>query len=281
MVDPEYEDITYDVEDPVAVITLNRPDRMNAFRARTMTEIRAAMESAAADPRVVGIIITGNGRGFCVGLDASDLGDAVQAGPRSAAAAANGNEPPALFAYIRDIPKPVIAAVNGTCAGGGFVLATACDLRFASSDAVFNTVFSRRGLIAEHGTSWSLPRIVGLSRALDLLWSSRPVTADEAYALGLADRVVAGGDLLGTAKDYVRQLDLTTSPESLRVTKALVYRHQETSWFDAAVEADEAMQQAVSGPDFREGVASYLERRSPSFRRIGSAQTGEQSENGA
>lgn len=278
MADPEYEDITYAVEDPVAVITLDRPDRMNAFRGRTMAELRDAIEIAAADPRVVGIVVTGNGRGFCVGLDASDLGEAVEAGPRSAAEAASGDEPPALFAYIRNVPKPVIAAVNGMCAGGGFVLATACDLRFMSSEAVFNTVFSRRGLIAEHGTSWSLPRIVGLSRALDLLWSSRPVAADEALTLGLADRVTVGDELLETAKEYIRQLALTTSPESLRVTKALVYGHQETSWFDAAVEADKAMQRAVSGPDFREGVASYLERRSPNFRRVGSDETQEKTE---
>lgn len=270
----EYEDITLVLDDPVALITLNRPNRMNAFRGRTMHELRHAIELASADPRVVGIVITGAGRGFCVGLDAGDLAGAVEAGPQSAGAGTSGDEPPTLFSYILDVPKPVIAAVNGMCAGGGFVLAMLCDLRFASDAAVFNTVFTRRGLISEHGTSWFLPRIVGLSRALDLLWSSRSVPAAEAFSMGLADRLTTPDELVRAATDYVRELARTTSPESLRAIKSMVHDHLHMSWPEAAVEADEAMQAAVAAPDFKEGVASFLEERPPSFARLGEAADG-------
>lgn len=265
----EYEDLLYEVADPVAIVTLNRPDRMNAFRAQTMRELRHAIERASDDPRVVGIVVVGSGKGFCVGLDASDLSAAVDAGPQSSAQDTTGNEAPTLFSYILDVPKPVIAAVNGMCAGGGFVLAMLCDLRFVADTAAFNTVFARRGLIAEHGTSWFLPRVVGLSRALDLLWSSRTVGAEEAFAIGLADRLTSPEELVETAVDYVRNLAETTSPESIRATKKLVHDHLHMSWPEAAVEADEAMQIAVAGPDFKEGVASFLEKRPPKFGRIG------------
>jgi enoyl-CoA hydratase/carnithine racemase len=269
-VNPLYEDIIYEVTDPVAVIRLNRPERLNAFRIQTMQEIRDAVQRAAADERVVGIVITGTGRGFCAGLDSADLQDAAdpQTAPRSARDP-DSEELPALFSYLLDVPKPVIAAVNGVCAGGGFVLAMMCDLRFAAEDARFHTVFSRRGLISEHGTSWLLPRMVGVSQALDLLWSSRRVDAQEAHSLGFVDRVVASQDLRTVAENYVRELAESTSPASLKTIKQLVYRHLGTPWPQAAVEADRAMQDCVAGDDFREGVASYLEKRPPRFQRIG------------
>lgn len=269
MNDPDFEDIRYEVEDPVAVITLDRPDRMNAFRTRTMHELRAAVTMAAADPRVVGIVITAEGRGFCVGLDAADLQNAAASEPQSTAQGTVGAEAPALFSYLLDVPKPVIAAVNGMAAGGGFVLAMMCDLRFAAADARFNTVFTRRGLISEHGTSWFLPRVVGLSRALDLLWSARTVEADEAHRIGLVDRITTPEDLVQEAVAYVRNLAETTSPEALRVIKGLVHDQLHMSWYDAAVQSDEAMMDAVAAPDFKEGVASFLERRPPRFGRVG------------
>jgi enoyl-CoA hydratase/carnithine racemase len=266
-----YDDIMVDITDPVAVIELNRPERLNAFRTQTMHELRDAVERAAADERVVGIVITAKGRGFCAGLDSADLAAAAAAEPRSSRE--RPDEAPALFSYLLDIPKPIIAAVNGVAAGGGLVLALMCDLRFAADGAVFNTVFSRRGLISEHGTSWLLPRLVGLSRALDLLWSSRPVSADEALAIGLVDRVVSPENLRSTATDYVRGLAETTSPASLKVIKQLVHRHLDAPWSTAAGEADEAMQESVRSQDFKEGIASYLEKRPPQFGRLGKSQS--------
>jgi enoyl-CoA hydratase/carnithine racemase len=269
-VNADYEDIVVDVTDPVAVITLNRPDRLNAFRTKTMHELRSAVEQVADDERVVGIVVTGVGRGFCVGLDSADLAQAADPGTAPRSSRERPEEAPALFSYLLDVPKPVIAAVNGMCAGGGFVLAMMCDLRFAADTAVFNTVFSRRGLVSEHGTSWLLPRIVGLSRALDLLWSSRSVSAEEAHRIGLADRLVESDALVATASDYIRVLAQTTAPQSLKVIKRLTYGHLDLPWPEAAVEADAAMQASVADDDFREGVASYLEKRPPRFRRVGS-----------
>ncbi|WP_208613691.1 enoyl-CoA hydratase-related protein [Rhodococcus koreensis] len=254
--------------DPVALITVNRPDKLNAFRTQTMHELRDAVNRAVADDRVVGIVITGAGRAFCVGLDAADLAAAVDQPPRSTSEGTEGSEPPALFSYLLDVPKPVIAAVNGTCAGGGFVLAMMCDLRFASDGAAFHTVFSKRGLIAEHGTSWLLPRLIGVSRTLDLLWSSRRVEAEEAQSLGFVDRVTTSDLLVSSAVEYVVALAENTSPRSLQVIKELVHRHLDLPWPAAAVEADEAMQRSVRSDDFREGVASFMEKRPPRFERI-------------
>ena len=166
----DFTDIRYEVEDPCAIITLNRPDQLNAFTYHTLAELRAAFSAAAADPAVVGIIVTGEGRAFSAGLDISTLTETTRSSdaPREAPE----DELPGLFSYLLEIPKPIIAAINGVAAGGGLILALMSDLRFASRDAALTTVFLKRGLVAEHGSSWLLPRLVGVSRALDLLWMS-------------------------------------------------------------------------------------------------------------
>jgi enoyl-CoA hydratase/carnithine racemase len=267
MNDEAYREIRYVVDDPVAVVTLDRPSRMNAFTAVTMKEIRHALERSMADRRVVGTVITGAGNAFCVGLDATSLAEAVERPPDAHVVPAE----PALFSYIRDLPKPVIAAVNGMCAGGGFVLALMCDLRFAAEDAVFTTVFSRRGLVAEHATSWLLPRLVGSGRALDLLWSSRRVSGSEAVEMGLAERLAEPGHVVQMATAYVEDLAASTSPQSLNVTKQLVHAHWSASFEAAAHDGHGAMMRSLGEPDFAEGVASFLERRPPTFHRIGDA----------
>ncbi len=156
-----------------------------------VADIRRAVDRAAADENAVGIIITGTGRAFSAGLDTTDLARSTSGTAHSDIESSTPTDDlPALFSYLLRIPKPVIAAVNGVAAGGGFVLAMMCDLRFASESASFTTVFSKRGLIAEHGTSYLLPRLVGTSRALDLLWSSRRFDAAEALRIGFVDRVV-------------------------------------------------------------------------------------------
>ena len=265
MNDGAYSEIHYLVDDPVAVLTLDRPSRMNAFTAVTLNEIRHALERSMADRRVVGTVITGAGNAFCVGLDATSLAEAAQQPPDTNAIPAE----PALFSYIRDLPKPVIAAVNGMCAGGGFVLALMCDLRFAAEDAVFTTVFSKRGLVAEHATSWLLPRLVGTGRALDLLWSSRRVSGSEAVEMGLAERLAESGHVVQTATAYVKDLAASTSPQSLKITKELVHAHWSTSFETAAHDGHGATMRSLGAPDFAEGVASFLERRAPNFGRIG------------
>jgi enoyl-CoA hydratase/carnithine racemase len=155
-----YRDIELTIDDPVAVLTLNRPEKLNAFTYETLREIRAAIDACAADRRVVGIVITGNGRGFCAGLDANTLAE-VTAAPAPARAAAP-DPLPGIFSYLLHVPKPIIAAVNGVAAGGGLILALMADLRIASEKA--SRPFLKRGLIAEHGSSWLLPRMVGIGR---------------------------------------------------------------------------------------------------------------------
>ena len=191
-VSSDQSNVVLEVRDSVAIVRLNRPERMNAFTFRMVADIRKAVDRAAADEKAVGIIITGTGRAFSAGLDAADLARSASGTAQSDIESSTPptDDLPALFSYLLRIPKPVIAAVNGVAAGGGFVLAMMCDLRFAAESASFTTVFSKRGLIAEHGTSYLLPRLVGISRALDLLWSSRRFDAAEALRIGFVDRVV-------------------------------------------------------------------------------------------
>jgi enoyl-CoA hydratase/carnithine racemase len=256
-----------EIEDPVAIIRLNRPEKLNAFTFAMIEEIRSAVERAAADDRVVGIIITGTGRAFSAGLDAGDLKRSTLEGVPEPDSEVSAEELPALFSYLVRVSKPVIAAINGVAAGGGFVLAMMCDLRFASESASFTTVFSKRGLIAEHGTSWLLPRMVGVSRALDLLWSSRRFDAAEALRIGLVDRITPPEKVVDEARAYLRELAASVSPRSLAVIKAQIYRHLSEGMAPAIRDADHLMKQALKHPDAKEGVESLLEKRPPRFER--------------
>jgi enoyl-CoA hydratase/carnithine racemase len=267
--------VLYELDGSVAVVRLNRPEKLNAFTFAMIEQIRDAVLRAAQDERVVGIVITGTGRGFSAGLDAVDLATSTGSGPPSSARSdsAVADELPALFSYLLRIPKPVIAAVNGVAAGGGFVLAMMCDLRFAAEDASFTTVFSRRGLIAEHGTSWLLPRLVGTSRALDLLWSSRRFDAAEALRIGFLDRVFPRERVLDESKTYLNELTANVSPRSIAVIKSQVYRHWSLAMEAAFRDADQLMTDALKHPDAAEGVASFVERRPPRFARIKGGQS--------
>jgi len=262
------DDILYEVADPVATIRLNRPDKLNALTYPMLRSLREAVDEAAADPRAVGIVITGEGRGFCAGLDASVLAETSSRGS-SARTREPAGELPGLVSYLLRVPKPVIAAVNGPAAGGGFVLAAMSDVRFASTQASFTTVFSKRGLIAEHGTSWILPRLLGAGRALELLWSSRRVSAEEALRIGLVEFVTAPEELVARAQDFVRDLAANVSPGSLRETKRLVYDHLGIGVEASLRDADTAQWRALDHPDALEGAKSYLEKRPPKFARIG------------
>ncbi|MGD9753139.1 MAG: enoyl-CoA hydratase/isomerase family protein [Acidimicrobiia bacterium] len=272
-----YTDIIVRTEDPVCVITLNRPEKLNAFTYRTLAELRVAVEAAAADPAVVGIIITGAGRGFSAGLDADTLaavtGAAGGGGGRAAApdeaAQLEAGELPGLFTYLLSVPKPVIAAVNGVAAGGGLVLSSLCDVRIASTEASFTTVFLKRGLVAEHGTSWVLPRALGPGRALDLLWTSRRIGAEEALAAGMVEHVVPAGELVERAVQYVREIAASASPAAIAATKRMVYDHLGLGYPDALRDADRAQWEAIEGPDAAEGARALLEKRAPAFRRLG------------
>ena len=174
------------------------------------------------------------------------------------------------FSYLLAIRKPIIAAINGAAAGLGLAIACLCDVRFAAERAVFRTAFSQRGLIAEHGMSWILPRLLGPARALDLLWHPRKVTAAEALQLGLVNRVVADDQIVAEARSYIEEIAAASSPTSLMVMKQQVYRHMMLPLSEAMSDANQLMAESIARPDFKEGVASFLERRPPRFGRIGS-----------
>ena len=274
-----YEEIIYVVEDPVATITINRPERLNALTARTQVELKHAMIAAERDERVVGIILTGAGRAFSAGADMRSLAEiAERRGIEQDESLAQmesesrGREvDPELrvtWSFIPSLKKPVIAAVNGPCAGMSTAIATMCDLRFASESAVFTTSFSQRGLVAEHGLSWMLPRLVGPAKALDLLWSARRVDAREAERLGLVDRVVPGDELLATARGYIEDLAAHASPTSIMVMKRQVYLHLMRPLHEAMEDTNRLMAESLRRDDFREGVASFVEKRAPAFPRV-------------
>lgn len=264
-----YENIEVSVDDPVCVIRLNRPDKLNALTYGMLAEIRSVIDAAATDPSVVGIVITGNGRGFCSGLDADVLKATTEAGS-SRRSEPDPNELPGMFSYLLRVPKPVIAAVNGVAAGGGLVLALMADVRIAGPSAAFTTIFSKRGLTAEHGLSWIMPRMMGPGRALDLLWTSRKIGADEAYRIGMVEHLSGDADPVEQAIAYIRELSVTVSPASIADAKAMVYRHVGMGYAEALPEIDIATWAALDRPDSTEGAVSLIERRAPNFPRLGS-----------
>ena len=263
----------FEVRDRVATLTLDRPERLNSWTGRMHAEYRALLDLAANDSDVRVIVVTGAGRGFCAGADARALEGEAERGAYDPALGDDvalpgyGVRPEfdADFAYHFGIPKPIIAAVNGPAAGVGLVLACYCDLRFAAEGAKLTTAHGRLGLPAEFGLSWLLPRLIGVTRAADLLLSSRVVLAEEAEALGLVNRTLPPDELLPFTYDYATRLATDIAPSSLAVTKLQLYRdlHRDvaSSVRDAATRLDEMM----GGDDFAEGVAALVQKRPPSF----------------
>ena len=255
----ESEQVVYEAAAGVAIVTLNRPDRLNAWTPEMGRLYFAALDRAAADPGVRAVVVTGAGRGFCAGADMALL-EAIGGGSDAV-----GAEAERYPTHTLEVPKPVIAAVNGSCAGIGLVLALMCDVRFAAAGAKFTSAFVRRGLIAEYGSSWLLPRLIGPARALDVLLSGRVFLAEEAERMGLVNRVLPGEQLLAEAEAYARDLAENCSPASMAVIKRQVYRHLDMDRKAALQESLRLMAESLRTPDFREGVASYLEQRSPRF----------------
>jgi enoyl-CoA hydratase/carnithine racemase len=256
-VTPATDVVTYDVSDGVAVITLNRPDRLNAWIPAMQVRYFDLLEEAGADPDVRAIVVTGAGRGFCAGADMEVLQGT------GAADDARGDDRPQTFPLT--IPKPVIAAINGPAAGLGLVMALMCDIRFAANGAKLTTAFARRGLIAEHGISWVLPRLVGSANALDLLFSGRVVLAEDAVGMGLVNAVHPGAELLDRTLEYARELATWSSPTSMAVMKRQVYEHLEQGAAESLDESNRLMAESFERPDFAEGVASFVEGRPPEF----------------
>ncbi|MGW0687663.1 enoyl-CoA hydratase-related protein [Streptomyces sp. NPDC002754] len=251
----------------VAVLTLNRPERLNAWTNELEDRYFALLDEAEADPEVRAIVVTGAGRGFCAGADMAEL-------ERIGSADEGGGERPKRERarwFPLSLRKPLIGAINGAAAGLGLVEALYCDIRFAAPDAKFTTSFARRGLIAEYGIAWLLPRIIGPARAADLLFSGRVVRGTEAYEMGLVNRVVEQDALLGEAVAYATELATWSSPTSMSVMKRQLSGAFDTGFEVAAREAEVLMEESFGRDDAGEGVRSYLEGREPVFRPLGSA----------
>ena len=272
-----YQEIHYEVSDPVATVTLHRPAQLNAWTDRMAWELKHAVAQAETDPRVVVIVVTGAGRGFCAGADLKALqgiSEGIRGSQRPADLAAEPGDPDVgdsfrgTYTYLMSVRKPIVAAINGACAGMGVPIALCCDLRFASDRAVFTTSFSRRGLIAEWGLSWLLPRLVGPAHALDLCFSARKVEAAEAERIGLVNRVVPHDALLPTVRAWAEDVAANCSPTSMRIMKRQVYQNLTDSLEHAEKESIRLMIESFDRPDFREGVTSFLEKRPPTFERV-------------
>jgi enoyl-CoA hydratase/carnithine racemase len=263
----------YDVADGIATITLDRPERLNAWTATMNAEYRAHLQEATDDPAVRVIVVTGSGRGFCAGAESEDLAGHAARGaydsgaPDDLATPGQGVRPEfdAELAYHFGIPKPVLAAINGPVAGIGFALSCYCDLRFAARGAKFTTAHGKLGLPCAFGLAWLLPKLIGLPRALDLILSSRTFDADEAHALGLVTEVVEGPELIDHVRSYARMLATTVSPASLAASKRQVYEAFHQTVAESVRTAEALLDPMMAGPDYREGVAALRQKRAPDF----------------
>ncbi|MFF4361420.1 enoyl-CoA hydratase-related protein [Streptomyces sp. NPDC001604] len=246
---------------PVLVLTFNRPAKLNAWTDELEDRYFALLDAAEDDPDVRAVVVTGAGRGFCSGADLQLLRSVREIDEASAADSAHRRP--------RDLPltqrKPLIGAINGVAAGLGMVEALYCDLRFGSPSARFTTAFAQRGLIAEYGISWLLPRLTGHSRAMDLLLSSRMVDADEALRIGLLDHLVPTGSVVDAAVGYAADLATRCSPGSMATIKSRLHHDADGTYADSVARAESLMLQAFRGADVVEGVAGHLEKRPPGF----------------
>jgi enoyl-CoA hydratase/carnithine racemase len=242
----------------VLTLTFNRPDRLNAWTDEMGRRYFDLLEEAERDPAVRAIVVTGAGRGFCAGADFQTLQD-LQTGEY------DGEPDKRPNTFPTTIRKPIIAAVNGPCAGLGMVHALVCDLVFTAAEAKWTTAFSRRGLVAEYGLAWVLPKLVGQARAMDLLLSGRTFTGAEAYELGLVSRAVPAETLMEQTLAYARDLAVHSSPASMAVIKRQIWGDWLITLDESATTAVRLMVESFGRPDFTEGIASFLERRPPAF----------------
>lgn len=270
-----YTQILETQQDGVLTLTLNRPERLNAWTPLMQAELETAIRAAGNKADVRCIVITGAGRGFCAGADMNHLQDIqgdTNAGTKSATAGVERPAPTGLekiydgrFGYLYACPKPIIAAINGPCAGIGLIFALFTDLRFTTDDAKFTTAFAQRGLVAEHGIGWLLPRLVGEANALDLLFTARVFKGNEAADLGLVNKSLPAAELMPHVQELAAFLATQVSPRSVAVMKRQVRAAYFQSYTESLAEADAEMAASFTTFDFREGVASFVERRAPAF----------------
>jgi len=255
----KYNLVRYEVDDLVATITLNNPEMLNAWSKPMDVEIRACFAAASDDPKVRAIVLTGAGRGFCAGQDTrffKENQDAAGRGELTDVDHAN-------LMYLTKVPKPIVAAINGPAAGFGACISIFADYRFINEEAKFTTAFGHRGLIAEFGIAWMLPRQVGLMHAMDLL-TGRIVTGREAGQMGFAN-AVSPETVLPRAVAFAREIAKKTSPRSFGVIKRQLYLAMEQSMQEALDLSNKEATLSLVSEDHREGVAAFMEKRLPNF----------------
>ena len=260
-----YTDIKVEKKGGVVLLTLNRPDRLNAVTWNSWREIEQVVQELKEDDEARVLVVTGSGRGFCSG---TDLAAAMASGAKIPTATNRSERLRSRFLSVADIiacPKPSIAAVNGVAAGGGLSLSLACDVRIASQQARFSAIWSRRALVPDFGCSYLLPRIVGMSKALELMYSGQMVDAQEALAIGLVSQVVPAEELMPTAMALAERIAKGPAM-AIELTKRLAYQ----SWqqeLEAQTEYEEYLQRlCIESEDAQEGVRSFLEKREPDFK---------------
>lgn len=270
----ELKNTEYEVDSQgVAIIWLNRPHRMNAWTGRLHTEYRHLLERANNDTAVRAIVVSGRGKGFCVGGDSQALSGHADRGGYDPGISADIAKPgygtnehfDASFAYHFGLDKPVIAAMNGPAAGVGLALACFADLRFAVPGVKFTTAHGKLNLPAEYGLSWMLPKIVGLGRANDLLLTSRVFTSDEALTLGFVNQIFEPAELVARTVAYAHQLIASVSPNSLRQTRWQIYKDLHRDVASAVIESERLIEDMAKEEDFKEGIAALVEKRPPDW----------------
>ncbi|MFN9926059.1 MAG: enoyl-CoA hydratase-related protein [Phenylobacterium sp.] len=265
-----YETLLYDVEDGILTVTLNRPDKLNAYTAVMGAELADAFRRADADDAVRVVIVTGAGRGFCAGADISGGANAFDSGAEGSVAFAAPGRPRqtggGFIEAIFDCRKPSIAAINGAAVGVGLTLTLPMDIRLASEGAKLGFVFARRGLVPEAGSAWFLPRLVGLPQALRWCLTGAMIGPEEALSAGLLAEVAAPGDLLDRARSIAREVADNTAPVSVALARQMLWRFAGADDPSALLKVDGVLSmQLGAGPDVKEGVAAFLEKRAPAF----------------
>jgi len=268
-----FTEIIYDKSDRIATVTFNRPEKMNAWTSTMGAETRTALLDADRDPTIGAIIVTGAGRAYCAGADMGGLSE-ISSGRARASGAGSSPSPDQeewlraqrpdyrnQYAYVLGLSKPVIGAINGACVGLGFTTCLYQDIRIASENARMGLIFVQRGLAIEHGSSWMLPRIVGVARAVELAVTGRLVDADEALRIGLVHRVVPQASLIETAREVAGHIANKCAPLGVSEAKKLVWRHLFTDLATAIREDDESMTMMTRSEDFKEGVRAFNEKR--------------------
>ena len=263
----DFKEIIFERSGPLAIITLNRPDQLNAFTYTMGGEIREALMMVENDPELRVTVMTGAGRAFCAGQQLSEEEDVFDRAVQDSQVVKREQAVFTSLSFYFSLKKPVIVAYNGPVVGVGVTMTLPFDLRLAAESARLAIVFTRRGVIPEVGCPWLLPRIVGVSKAAELMYTGRMISAREALDFGLVSRVVPDDELMPAARSLAEEIAFNCAPVSVALTKQMLYQFLAEPDFDKAERINhEYLAWIAKKPDATEGVMSFLERRKPSWK---------------